>query len=49
VSLRRASAPAGPRRHWPARLGDVLLSWLRFAAMALVGMLGVWLLVLLFG
>lgn len=40
-----------PRRPRPSlqRLVGVLLSWLRFAAMAIVGMLGVWLLVLLFG
>jgi hypothetical protein len=48
---RRPSAPAGPqrRRARASRLVATLLGWLRFTAMALVGMLGVWLLVLLFG
>ena len=49
ASLERASAADEPRRRRPAPLVRVLLDWLRFAAMAVVGMLGVWLLVLLFG
>jgi hypothetical protein len=51
ASVQRVSAPrASPRARPRAdRLFGVLLGWLRFAAMALVGMLGVWLLVLLFG
>ena len=49
ASLERASTVDEPRRRRPAPLVRVLLDWLRFAAMAVVGMLGVWLLVLLFG
>ena len=46
----RASTPALSRRPRPAtqRLAGILLGWLRFTAMAVVGVLGVWLLVLLF-
>jgi hypothetical protein len=49
--LPRASARSGPPRHRrrARRLVGVVLDGLRFTAMALVGMLGVWLLVLLFG
>jgi hypothetical protein len=49
LGARRPSTPGVPRRPLAQRLVGVLLGWLRFAAMAVVGMVGVWLLVLLFG
>lgn len=45
----RRSAAAGPPRQRQHVLLAALLGGLRFAAMAVVGVLGVWLLVLLFG
>lgn len=48
LGARRPSARGRPRPPGQRLIG-VLLGWLRFAAMAVVGMLGVWLLVLLFG
>jgi hypothetical protein len=47
---RRSTLGASHRpRRQARRLVGILLDGLRFAAMAVVGMLGVWLLVLLFG
>ena len=49
ASLAPTSAPARRRQRHARRIAGALLDGLRFAAMAVVGVLGVWLLVLLFG